>query len=419
MSSSEVQNEEPIVACTISRDVQVFDLLIEDMETALGENWGDLGFTDSLAFFKQPDAEALKFVALAMDHEDEGSLALLEDIVTSAKEHGIKVILIAEDVSPASLHTLLRAGADEFVPYPLPEGELAQAIDKVSAPAPEPAQEEEVQEQHRAPRSRKGANKDGIIIPIHGLAGGTGASTLAVNLAWELTQVEKGPNPPRICLLDLDLQFGSVATYLDLPRREAVYEMLSDTDVMDSESFCQALITYNDALHVLTAPPDILPLDFLTPEDVERILETARAEFDIVIVDMPSTLVQWTETVLNAAQIYLATFEIDMRSVQNALRLKRALQAEDLPFEKLRFALNRAPKFTDINGKGRVKRIAETLGIAIELQLPDGGKQVMQGADRGLPLAEAAAKSPLRKEFQKLAESLYAFTADDLDEAVG
>lgn len=417
MSNSEVENEDQIVACTISRDVQVFDLLIEDMEAALGENWGDLGFTDSLAFFKQPDADSLKFVALAMDDEDEDSLGLLEDIVTSAQDHGIKVILIAEDVSPASLHTLLRAGADEFIPYPLPEGELAKAIEKVSAPAPEPMAEDF--DEPRPKRLRTGGNRNGIVIPIHGLAGGTGASTMAVNLAWELTLVEKGPNPPRICLLDLDLQFGSVATYLDLPRREAVYEMLSDTEAMDSESFCQALITYNESLHVLTAPPDILPLDFLTPEDVERIIETAKAEFDIVIIDMPSTLVQWTETALNAAQIYLATFEIDMRSVQNALRLKRALQAEDLPFEKLRFALNRAPKFTDINGKGRVKRIGETLGIAIELQLPDGGKQVMQGADRGLPLAEGAAKSPLRKEFQKLAESLYAFTADDLDEAVG
>lgn len=417
MSSTEVQNEDQIVACTISRDVQVFDLLIEDMEAALGENWGDLGFTDSLAFFKQPDAEGLKFVALAMDSEDESSIGLLEDIVKSAKDQGIKVILIAEDVSPASLHTLLRAGADEFVPYPLPEGELGAAIDKITTPEPEP--ENQDFDQPRAPRKKRSGGRNGMVIPIHGLAGGTGASTLAVNLAWELTQVEKGANPPRVCLLDFDLQFGSVATYLDLPRREAVYEMLSDTEAMDSESFNQALVTYNELLHVLTAPPDILPLDFLTPEDVERIIATAKDEFDIVIIDMPTTLVQWTETVLNAAQIYLATFEIDMRSVQNALRLKRALQAEDLPLEKLRFTLNRAPKFTDINGKGRVKRIAETLGIAIELQLPDGGKQVMQGADRGLPMAEAAAKSPLRKEFQKLAASLYAFTADELDEAVG
>ena len=417
MSNSDAHNEDQVVACTVSRDVQIFDLLIEDMEAALGEAWGDLGFTDSLAYFQQPDAHNLKFIALAIDSEDEESIGLLEDVVATAKSLGIKIILIAEDVSPAALHKLLRAGAHEFVPYPLPEGELAAAIDKVMTPEPEPV--EDYHEVRRTSRVRSKGDRDGIIVPIHGLAGGTGASTLAVNLAWELTQIEKGPNAPRVCLLDFDLQFGSVATYLDLPRREAVYEMLSDTDVMDNESFCQALISYNDVLHVLTAPPDILPLDFLTPDDIHKILATAKSEFDFVIVDMPTTLVQWTETVLSASQVYLTTFEIDMRSVQNALRLKRALQAEDLPFEKLRFALNRAPKFTDINGKSRVKRIGETLGITIELQLPDGGKQVMQGADRGLPLSEAAPKSPLRKEFQKLAASLHAFTHEELDEAVG
>jgi pilus assembly protein CpaE len=40
----------PIVACTISRDVQNFDLLIEDMETELGETWGDLSFADAGLF---------------------------------------------------------------------------------------------------------------------------------------------------------------------------------------------------------------------------------------------------------------------------------------------------------------------------------------------------------------------------------
>ena len=52
MSSNMPQPEAaPIVACTISRDVQNFDLLIEDMESALGEAWGDLGFAEALAFF--------------------------------------------------------------------------------------------------------------------------------------------------------------------------------------------------------------------------------------------------------------------------------------------------------------------------------------------------------------------------------
>ncbi len=51
------------------------------------------------------------------------------------------------------------------------------------------------------------------------MAGGTGATTVAVNLAWELATIAK-TDAPKVCLIDLDLQFGSVATYLDLPRRE-------------------------------------------------------------------------------------------------------------------------------------------------------------------------------------------------------
>lgn len=402
MSSEMPQPEtNPIVACTISRDVQNFDLLIEDMEAALGENWGDLGFAEALAFFGQPEAESLEFVALALDGEDEDNLVLMGEIIGQAKSRGIKVVLIAEDVTPASLHHLLRKGADEFAPYPLPENELEMVIERLRAPEPAP-----VDTQHNTPQLKSGTAKEGALIVVQGLAGGCGASTLAVNLAWELASAE-AEETSGVCLIDLDLQYGSVSTYLDLPRREAVFEMLSDTENMDEEIFGQALLSYEEKLQVLTAPSDLIPLDILTPEDVERVLEMARSHFDYVVVDMPKTLVHWSETVLHAAHVYFATLELDMRSAQNALRLKRALQSEDLPFNKLRFALNRAPKFTDLSGKSRVKRMAESLGISIDLQLPDGGKAVVQSCDHGLPLSTSAAKNPLRKEIAKLAVSIH------------
>lgn len=400
MSSAMPQPEtSAIVACTISRDVQNFDLLIEDMETVLGENWGDLGFAEALAFFGQPEAENLEFIALALDGEDEDNLVLIGEIITQAKSRSIKVILIAEDVGPAALHQLLRKGADEFVPYPLPEQELASAIERLRAPDP-------VQVQSQPTQLQPGSAKEGALIVVHGLAGGTGATTMAVNLAWELATVEKD-NPPSVCLIDLDLQYGSVSTYLDLPRKEIVFEMLADTESMDQEIFGQALQSYEEKLQVLTSPTDMVPLDVLTPEDISRVLELARSHFDYVVVDMPKTLVLWSETVLQAAHVYFALMELDMRSAQNALRMKRALQSEDLPFNKLRFALNRAPKFTDLNGKSRVKRMGESLGISIDLQLPDGGRQITQSADHGLPLATSAGKNPLRKEIAKLAHSLH------------
>ncbi len=400
MSSAINQPEpSPLVACTISRDVTNFDLLIEDMEAAVGEAWGDLGFPEALAFMGQLDPETLEFIAIAIDDEDEDRLPIIGEIIALAGSLRIKVILIADDVSPSALHALLRQGADEFVPYPLPEGELQAAIDRLRQPAQTAAPDARI-----APNA---AGQEGVLLAVHGLAGGTGATTLAVNLAWELATISKD-KAPRVCIIDMGLQFGSVATCLDLPRRDPVFEMWSDTETMDEDIFKQALVSYQDRLWVLTAPPEMLPLDMITSEDVNKVLDLARRHFDYVIVDMPTTLVQWTEAVLTAAQIYFMTLEMDMRSAQNTLRLKRALKAEDLPVEKLRFCMNRAPKFTDLNGKSRVKRMAESLEIGIELQLPDGGKPVSQGADHGLPLGSSAPKNPLRKEIAKLAASLHA-----------
>ncbi|WP_026756393.1 AAA family ATPase [Sediminimonas qiaohouensis] len=405
----------PIRACTISRDVQNFDLLIEDMESLLGESWGDLGFADAIAFFNQPEAADLEFVALAIDAEDESSIAVLSELIKQAHTRKIRVILIADDISPAILHRLLREGADEFVPYPLPDAELRAAVERLRTPAQtqEPAPEPE--QPAPAPAATPSAHdRQGVLMAVQALAGGTGATTLAVNLAWELAAMDsKKKTAPRVCLLDLDLQYGSVSTYLDLPRREAVFALLSDTEAMDDESFSQALMTFEDKLQVLTAPSDLLPLDFVTPEDVARIIEVARRNYDYVIVDMPSTVVQWTEAVLQEAQLFFSTLELDMRSAQNTLRLKRALKSEDLPFEKLRFVLNRAPKFTDISGKSRVKRLADSLEISIEIHLPDGGKAVTQCGDHGRPLALDAPKNPLRKEIAKLAASLHELGQSD------
>ena len=400
-SSAALQPEPaPIVACTVSRDVQNFELLIEDMETELGESWGDLSFEDAKLFFGQPDASSLEFAAIAMDAEDEDMLAVIADLIKLANANGIKVIVIAAEVSPIALHQLLKLGAEEFVPYPLPDGALHDAIERIRAPEP-------VHATHGAgTEAGAGGDHNGVVLAVHGLAGGVGATTIAVNMAWELANIDKN-DPPRVCILDLDLQNGSVATYLDLPRRESVYEMITDTENMDKEAFMQAMVQYEEKLFVLTSPAEMLPLDIITSEDVQRIIDAAKANFDYVVIDMPSTVVQWTEVVLHSAHVYFAPMELDMRSAQNALRLIRALKSEELPFEKLRYVLNRAPKFTDMSGKSRVKRLAESLDIVVEVLMPDGGKPVVDAGDNGIPLASSAGKNPLRKEILKLATSVH------------
>jgi pilus assembly protein CpaE len=139
---------------------------------------------------------------------------------------------------------------------------------------------------------------------------------------------------------------------------------------------------------------------------VKKLLEIASTSYDFVIVDLPQTLVHWSEDVLRACETFFAVLEVDMRSAQNMLRFLRTLKAEELPYEKVQFVLNRAPGFTDLNGKSRVKRLCESLGIEINVYLPDGGKAVVNACDQGMPLAEAAANNALRKDIRKVAVSL-------------
>lgn len=404
--SSPTKHAAPVRACTVSRDVQNFDLLIEDMELELGESWGDLTFPSAMKFLDQPEARSLEFIAIALDDEDESNLAMVEAVIQRATSLGVRVLLIAEELGPIALHRLLRLGAADFVPYPLPEGALHDAIQRLRAPSPDIANISPQSRMMAAPNQPMGA-----VYAVQPLAGGSGATTLAVNLAWEIAN--SGKTAPTVCLLDFDLQTGSIATYLDLARTEKVYELLSNTAVMDRDFFLNTLQTFNEKLKVLTAAADMLPLDLITPDDIERVITMARANFEVVIIDMPGTVVQWTETVLNECDAYYATMELDMRSAQNALRLIRALKAEDLPLDKLRYVLNRAPKFTDLSGKARAKRMAESLDIQFEVQLPDGTAQVTHANDHGLPLAEIAPKNPLLKEIRKIAQTIAASNRDE------
>jgi len=386
-----------IRACTVSDGIENFDLLIEDMEQLLGEAWGDLGVEDALKFFTQPDGKHVEFIALAINKQNSEHTDRLTNLVNDAVDRGIKVIVVADNVGPVVLHALLKAGADAFLPYPLPRDELRLAVDKALTPAP-------------AFDYANGApflSRNGFVMTFQGTAGGVGSSTIAANVAWEFSHPDKKSVPLKTLLIDLDLQFGSLSTYLDVESKNAVLQMLSDTEGLDEDSFSQAITKMSEHLSVLTAPPEIVPYDLLNGEDIDRIFRLARRHFDLIIVDMPKSVTIWTDTVLRESDDFIAVLDLDMRCTNNVIRMINLLEQEKQPFNKIRYVLNRAPKFTDLGGKSRIKRLSDALGIEFEFLLPDGGKQVTTSCDQGDSLAQSAAKNPLRKDLLKMVKTLY------------
>ncbi|MEM8786636.1 MAG: AAA family ATPase [Pseudomonadota bacterium] len=381
----------------IARDIDEFPALVEDLNRELSGRWSPMGLAGSDAAIKSGVNADLEIAIVCVSSEDEADLSVATRCVQTARDHGLKVLLVAKDVSPAALHQLLKVGADDFAPYPLPDGALNESITKMRGT---------VRESVADTAKSKERKRNGIVIPVYGIAGGVGASTFSVNLAWELALLTKKTDK-RVCVLDFNFQFGSVSTFLDLPRREAIYELVSDPTQMDHASLSQALTSYKTRLAVLTSPMDALPLDIIAPEDVAKMIELAQASYDFVIIDMPQALVHWFDQVLKMSETFFAVMEVDMRSAQNCLRFLRALKAEDLPYEKVQFALNRAPGFTDLNGKARAKRLAESLGVEINIMLPEGGKAVASACDEGMPLAESAPKNTLRREVKNIAQTIF------------
>ncbi len=406
------------LACTVSRDLSAFDLLIEDMEAELGLRWGNLTPEEANSFLAQPEAEGLQLLVLVIETGEAEELLTLAGLIEKAKGLGLRVLLIATELSPLDLHRLRQAGIDDFLPYPLPQGALHETIDYLlHPPQPDvpvvvpavaavtaPRELEMPASRAVAPPIDPATSRDGIVLAVQGLSGGVGATTFAVNLAWELAP-QKPTDDRRVCLIDLSLQFGAVATCLDLPRRDAVLEFLTDLVVADVTALNQALLSCRDRLRVLTAPAELVPLDLIGPYEVAHLINLARAEHDFVIVDLPGAVSGWTDTVLNSAHACFALLELDLRSAQNALRLIRALKAEELPHDRLRFALNRAPGRTAFSARSRARRLAESLDVRLDIELPDGGPAVGEAADNGRPLAEWAPRNPLRKSIQHLADA--------------
>lgn len=397
LSFRKATEPEPTEAVVFADGFTEFDALADDFDLEFGPgNWSDVR-NDEAESVLADGAGGASFAIVAVSSDSPQAVEGTASLIRRARESGLMVLLVVGDISSRATHRLMREGVTEFTPYPTNESELQDAINRIR-------QALSNQNLPLGP-GLPTPPRHGTVITAYGVAGGVGASNFVVNLAWEMALATRKQGR-KVALLDFNFQYGSIATYLDVPRREAVYELVSEAASLDQTGLTQALSIYNDRLHVLTAPRDALPLDIVSPNDVNAIISLAREAFDYVLIDMPQALMNWSEQVYVASDTFFAVMEVDMRSAQNMFRFLRTLKAEEMELDKIRFVLNRAPGYTDLSGKARVRRVSESLGIEYGLLLPEGGRQVINACDQGVPLAASAKSNPLRKEIAKLAKSL-------------
>ena len=198
-------------------------------------------------------------------------------------------------------------------PYPLPDGELA-ARNRPPARAGH----------RRAPwRTAAGRHRR----PQRGGAAGARARRRrrrdhVRDQPWPGSSPTRGTRPGS-CLMDLNFQFGSVATYLRPHPARALVRV-------DRGRRADRFRGLHAGPRAVPGPAEGADRTGRTwrrsrccrPRARPGLIEAARTNFDYVVVDMPMAVTQWTGTFLDGAHLYLPVLELDLRSAENALRFK-------------------------------------------------------------------------------------------------
>jgi pilus assembly protein CpaE len=299
----------------------------------------------------------------------------------------VGVIAAVDGLTVANTRTLLRAGALDALPIPFSAEELKQAVEPARR-AMRPAVAKPV----AAPK------RQGRMIAFIGALGGVGTTSIAVQLGvlWAASS--------RVGMMDMDVQFGSAALFLDLKPSLTIGNLVEDAERLDSELMHSVAVRHSSGLEVVAAPSDMLPIDAITPEFVDQALRTATQSYDVVLVDLPTVWNEWTVRALQRADAIVMVTNLTVPGIYQARRQLDVLDANGL-MPKLQMVANRVPHGL-FGGKVDLKETEAVLGRKIDHSIANDFPAVSAANDEGRTLKEVRGKSRIVKDLQQLADRL-------------
>lgn len=337
-------------------------------------------------------------VIFRTDTTPENDHAAIEALNKALPADSVILALADSSISLADVRSLTRAGVDEVLPFPIDAQEMQDHVQRWIKPAAAADAQPVFLPVLHQPR----AVPQGKVIAVAQSRGGVGSTTVAVNLADRLLDrhgmMKKVPRY-RVALVDLDLQFGAVASFLDLEARDTLYQLATDGMVPDASFLRQSMTDLPSGLSVLTAPTKFAPMEALSSAQVARIIDLLRSEYDYVVVDLPRTLVDWIAPVLERVDRLMLVTDSAVPSIRQARRLIDFYTEENnaLPIE---IVINNERK--PLIMKRHHTEAAKVLDRPLNHWIPHDPAAAREAIDRGVPLSSAAGRSSLTKGINAL-----------------
>lgn len=307
----------------------------------------------------------------------------------------VSVLLVAPR-STRVLEQALRAGIRDVIPPDATGPDLRQTVEHAldvaarrrshlaTLPPPPPA------------------GPSGQVIVVASPKGGSGKTTVGANLAVTLAQNDPGST----VLVDLDLQFGDVASALQL-LPESTWADVMKAGELDVTSLKVFLTRHSSGLFVLCSPE--LPADGenVSFETVGRVLNLLAGEFRTVVVDTGAGLDEHTLAALEAATDVVLVCSTDVPSVRSLRKEIVTLDQLGLVAQQRHFVLNRADARVGLE----VADVEATIGMVVDVALPSS-RCVPLAMNQGIPVVESEPRSAVSRQLAKLAERFAPVAAD-------
>lgn len=311
----------------------------------------------------------------------EADLAGLEALATHRPLPPLVLLSVRRDTD--TLLRAMRAGVHEVLADPPPAAEFLEALRRAAQRVPARSVE--------PPRGR--------VVAFVASKGGSGATFLATNLGHLLaTECHR-----RVVLLDLDLQYGDAAYFVsDQPVRTSIADLARQAERLDASMLDAALLRVAPGFGVLPAPEEPEAALGLTAQQLEQVIRVAREQHDFVLLDVQRLLDPLTLKALDQADTVCLVTHNMIPHVRDARRLVRILRALGYADSKLQLLVNRHSRRAGLP----IEQVEKAVGLKVDRVLPDGGDDVADAVNAGVPVSELHPHHTITRALRELAAGL-------------
>jgi pilus assembly protein CpaE len=345
-----------------------------------------------------PQVTSNQLVIVDVVTGDKTAADVCRDIRATTSLAPIPVLCVSQTDDVEERIRFLEAGADDVMARPFDARELEARVEALLL---------------RFQRSKdlgSVVSADGItvtrtrrVVAVHSPKGGVGTSTVAVNVAMAAAQRK----PDRVVIVDLDLQFGQVATHLNILPRQTLADVVRDVAALREAELLRTYATKHDSgLHVLAAPTGPELAELITADHIDRILATLLDTYDQVVIDTGSWLDERTLRAFEHAESVLFIVNPEIAALKSVAALVEYLNESGTVAAKSTFVVN--------NTFGReilkLRDVENALGTKVAMELPHDPFLYLKAVNEGVPIVLGAPRSPAAERLTRL--SSLAFGAD-------